>query len=377
MAARCGGERERGHVRALLADSERRRLQDAAGWERGLVAGWAAAVQGWGKAAPFACLQLQKKVKKSRASEAVNNNCLICLDMMQTAEKSLVLETKPAKEQSKPNSKFSTCTTEETVSEKEEVPVHSSEAICGPITDGIKREICNGKFHSPQAFQGEKKSLPIKEFSIWHLETLKHKDRKSNEPSVPDTDNAESLLKPSLVLPPVKDATPKNNPDASLKKNKAVFSQTKMLYGTSEETSSEGHESQTEQRREKEIDVVSTTVKEKMKMNESSFVPSLPKASFLQGDPELLHWHCALLPDKKTATTSNSVTLKKNCNLASMQYTKQETVRSPFTSNIRSRNPEAKQGSESKIQELSLLSGLLPSLTVSHVTLTALSSKLT
>uniref|UniRef100_A0A7M4FUD9 Uncharacterized protein n=1 Tax=Crocodylus porosus TaxID=8502 RepID=A0A7M4FUD9_CROPO len=281
-------------------------------------------VQGWGKAAPFACLQVQKKVKKSRASEAVNNNCLICSDMI----------------------KFSTY--------------------------GVKREVCNGKFHSPQAFQGEKKSLPIKEFSIWHLETLKHKDRKSYEPSVPNTDNAESLSKPSLVLPPVRDAAPKNNPDASLKKNKAVFSQTKMLYGTSEETASDSHESQTEQKGETGIDVVSTTVKEKMKMNESSYVPSLPKASFLQGDPEPLHWHCALLPDKKTAITSNSVTLKKNCNLASMQflqtkglqYTKQEAIRSPFTSNIRSRNPEAKQGSESKIQELSLLSGLLPSLTV-------------
>uniref|UniRef100_A0A7M4EDU0 Uncharacterized protein n=1 Tax=Crocodylus porosus TaxID=8502 RepID=A0A7M4EDU0_CROPO len=291
-------------------------------------------VQGWGKAAPFACLQVQKKVKKSRASEAVNNNCLICSDM---------------------------------------------------ITYGVKREVCNGKFHSPQAFQGEKKSLPIKEFSIWHLETLKHKDRKSYEPSVPNTDNAESLSKPSLVLPPVRDAAPKNNPDASLKKNKAVFSQTKMLYGTSEETASDSHESQTEQKGETGIDVVSTTVKEKMKMNESSYVPSLPKASFLQGDPEPLHWHCALLPDKKTAITSNSVTLKKNCNLASMQflqtkglqYTKQEAIRSPFTSNIRSRNPEAKQGSESKIQELSLLSGLLPSLTVSHVALTPLSSKLT
>ncbi|XP_019390987.1 PREDICTED: uncharacterized protein C16orf46 homolog [Crocodylus porosus] len=352
---------------------------------RGLGAGWVAAVQGWGKAAPFACLQVQKKVKKSRASEAVNNNCLICSDMMQTAEKSLVLETKPAKEQSKPNSKFSTCTTEETASEKEEVPVHPSEAICCSTTDGVKREVCNGKFHSPQAFQGEKKSLPIKEFSIWHLETLKHKDRKSYEPSVPNTDNAESLSKPSLVLPPVRDAAPKNNPDASLKKNKAVFSQTKMLYGTSEETASDSHESQTEQKGETGIDVVSTTVKEKMKMNESSYVPSLPKASFLQGDPEPLHWHCALLPDKKTAITSNSVTLKKNCNLASMQflqtkglqYTKQEAIRSPFTSNIRSRNPEAKQGSESKIQELSLLSGLLPSLTVSHVALTPLSSKLT
>uniref|UniRef100_A0A8C3RT93 Uncharacterized protein n=1 Tax=Chelydra serpentina TaxID=8475 RepID=A0A8C3RT93_CHESE len=298
-------------------------------------------VQGWGKAAPFACLQLQKQAKKSRANETVNS-CLFCLDM-------------------------STCAINDT------------------------RESCNGKLCSIQTFQGEKKSLPVKEYSIWHPEALKSKAVKTPEPTMPAPDSSESSnLKSLLVLPPVKDATPKDSADPSFKKSKAAISQAnqKTLNATSAETASGSKGTKTiEQKGEKETDcIIHDTVKEKQIHEPLSFVPRLSKASFLQGGPEQLHWPCALWPDRKIITTSSSVSLRKNSHLANMQFlhtkgiqnTKHDEIRGPFTNSIKNRSlSEAKQGNESKIQAVQLLPGLFPSITVSHVAITAMSSRLT
>ncbi|KAM7146918.1 uncharacterized protein C16orf46 homolog isoform 1-T2 [Macrochelys suwanniensis] len=381
--------RERNHVYTLLDISENV-FEDERSLEYVIRTGWEEAVQGWGKAAPFACLQLQKQAKKSRANETVNS-CLFCLDMRQTNDKSVSQETKTTRDQSKSDCKLSTCAINDTVSEKKEVAVHSSESSNCSTTDGTKRESCNGKLCSIQTFQGEKKSLPVKEYSIWHPEALKSKAVKTPEPTMPAPDSSESSnLKSLLVLPPVKDATPKDSADPSFKKSKAAISQAnqKMLNATSAETASGSKGIKTiEQKGEKETDcIIHDTVKEKQIHEPLSFVPRLSKASFLQGGPEQLHWPCALWPDRKIITTSSSVSLRKNSHLANMQFlhtkgiqnTKHDEIRGPFTNSIKNRSlSEAKQGNESKIQAVQLLPGLFPSITVSHVAITAMSSRLT
>uniref|UniRef100_A0A8C0QRE6 Chromosome 16 open reading frame 46 n=1 Tax=Chelonoidis abingdonii TaxID=106734 RepID=A0A8C0QRE6_CHEAB len=358
--------RERNHVYTLLDISENVFEQDERSLEYVIRTGWEEAVQGWGKAAPFACLQLQKQAKKSRANETINN-CLFCLDMRQNNDKSASQETKSTRDQSKSDCKLSTY--------------------------GTKRESCNGTLCSTQ---GEKKSLPVKEYSIWqpekmkNPEALKSKAVKIPEPTMPAPDSSESSnLKSLLVLPPVKNATPKDSADLSFKKSIAAISQAnqKTFNTTSDETASGSKGTKTvEQKAGKETDcIIYDTVKEKQIHEPSSFVSRLPKA-FLQGGPEQLHWPCALWPDRRITTTSHFVSLRKNSHLANMQflhtkgiqYTKHDEIKGPFTNSIKNRSlSEAKQGNESKTQAVQLLPGLFPSLTVSHVAITTMSSRLT
>ncbi|XP_039358612.1 uncharacterized protein C16orf46 homolog isoform X1 [Mauremys reevesii] len=374
--------RERNHVYTLLDISENVFEQDERSLEYVIRTGWEEAVQGWGKAAPFACLQLQKQAKKSRANETINS-CLFCLDMRQNNDKSVSQETKTTRDQSKSDCKLSTCAIDDTISEKKAVPIHSNESSNCSTTDGTKRENFNGKLRSIQTFQGEKKSLPVKEYSVWQSEkmknpeTLKSKAVKTPEPTVRAPDSSESSnLKSLLVLPPVKDATPKDSAELSFKKSIAAISQAnqKMLNATSDETASVSKGTKTiEQKAGKETDcIIHDTLKEKQIHEPSSFVSRLPKA-FLQGGPEQLHWPCALWPDRKITTTSNSVSLRKNSHVANMQflhtkgiqYTKHDEIRGPFTNSIKNRSlSEAKQGNESNTQAVQLLPGLFPSLTV-------------
>uniref|UniRef100_A0A452HHP3 Uncharacterized protein n=1 Tax=Gopherus agassizii TaxID=38772 RepID=A0A452HHP3_9SAUR len=362
--------RERNRVYTLLDISENVFEQDERSLEYVIRTGWEEAVQGWGKAAPFACLQLQKQAKKSRANETINS-CLFCLDMRQNNDKSASQETKITRDQSKSDCKLST------------FPVHSSESSNCSTTDGTKRE-------------SEKKSLPVKEYSIWqpekmkNPEALKNKAVKTPEPTMPAPDSSESSnLKSWLVLPPVKDATPKDSADLSFKKSIAAISQAnqKTLNATSDETASGSKGTKTiEQKVGKETDrIIHDTVKEKQIHEPSSFISRLPKA-FLQGGPEQLRWPCALWPNRKITTTSNFVSLRKNSHLANMQFlhtkgiqcTKHDEIRGSFTNSIKNRSlSEAKQGNESKTQAVQLLPGLFPSLTVSHVAITTMSSRLT
>uniref|UniRef100_A0A8C8RB35 Chromosome 16 open reading frame 46 n=1 Tax=Pelusios castaneus TaxID=367368 RepID=A0A8C8RB35_9SAUR len=384
--------RERNQVYTLLNISENVFEQDERSLEYVIRTGWEEAVQGWGKAAPLACLQFQKQAKKSRASETVNS-CLFCLGMRQTNDKSVSQETKIARDQSKLECKFGTC--DETVSEKREVPVHSSESSACSATDGTKRENCNGKLRSLQTCQGEKKSLPLKEYSIWHpekvknLEALNGKAVKTPEPTMPTPDSSESgNLKSLLVLPPVKDATPKDSGDPSLKKSKAVISQAnqKMPSSTSAGSASNSEGTKTiEQKGDKETDcIIREPGKEKKNHEPSPFIPRLPKASFLPGGPEQIHW--ALWPDRKIASTSNTLSLRKNSHLATMEFLhtkgircrKHDELRGPFTNSFKTRSlSEAKQGNDSNTKAIQLLPGLFPSLTVSHAAIIALSSRLT
>ncbi|XP_039358616.1 uncharacterized protein C16orf46 homolog isoform X3 [Mauremys reevesii] len=303
--------------------------------------------------------------------------------MRQNNDKSVSQETKTTRDQSKSDCKLSTCAIDDTISEKKAVPIHSNESSNCSTTDGTKRENFNGKLRSIQTFQGEKKSLPVKEYSVWQSEkmknpeTLKSKAVKTPEPTVRAPDSSESSnLKSLLVLPPVKDATPKDSAELSFKKSIAAISQAnqKMLNATSDETASVSKGTKTiEQKAGKETDcIIHDTLKEKQIHEPSSFVSRLPKA-FLQGGPEQLHWPCALWPDRKITTTSNSVSLRKNSHVANMQflhtkgiqYTKHDEIRGPFTNSIKNRSlSEAKQGNESNTQAVQLLPGLFPSLTV-------------
>lgn len=56
-----------------------------------------------------------------------------------------------------------------------------------------------------------------------------------------------------------------------------------------------------------------------IEIHELSFISSHRKVSLLQ-DPEQLHWHYALTPDKSVATVSNPAALKKNSLCAESTY---------------------------------------------------------
>nr|XP_025040223.1 uncharacterized protein C16orf46 homolog isoform X3 [Pelodiscus sinensis] len=148
--------REKNQVYALLNISKNIFEQEERSLEYVIRTGWEEAVQGWGKAAPFACLQLQKQAKKSRTNETVNS-CLFCLDMRQNNDRSVSQETKSTRDQSKSDCKLST--------EKKEVPVHSSESSSCTTTVDSKREGCNGKLRSTETFQ-EPSSTKRKAISI-------------------------------------------------------------------------------------------------------------------------------------------------------------------------------------------------------------------
>uniref|UniRef100_A0A8C4K7K2 Uncharacterized protein n=1 Tax=Dromaius novaehollandiae TaxID=8790 RepID=A0A8C4K7K2_DRONO len=343
-------------------------------------------VQGWGETAPFACFQLQKQAKKSKANETVNN-CLFCSDMLQSLDKSLGQEVKTRRNQSKSDGKLS-----ESASEKEEISTRSSKSNCYPTADGIKTEVHHSKLHSVQTSQGEKKNLPIKEYCMWNLdvknpEAVRHKEIKHQGLNILGPNSSASLTSKSLLLfPPVKDATPNDTSDPSWRNKTTIISQ-KMLSGTSVEIASYNQDAKAvEQKSKKGTDVINDQVKEKIEIHElSSFVPSHTKVSLLQEDPEQSHWHYALAANKNIATVSNPIALRKNSHHAckqlphteGIQHTKHYDIQGSLTNNVRNRYVEVKQEKEAKIQDVPPLSGLLPSLTVSRVARATLPSRLT
>nr|XP_009681226.1 PREDICTED: uncharacterized protein LOC104149343 [Struthio camelus australis] len=347
-------------------------------------------VQGWGKTAPFARLQLQKQAKKSKANETVSS-CLFCSDMLQPIDKSLGQEVKTRRNQPKSDGKLGVDAIADSASE--EISIHSSKPNCYLKTDGVKTEIRHSKIHSVQTSRGEKKNLPIKEYCMWNLEDVKnpeavrHKEIKPQGLNMLDPDGSGSLAsKSSLLFPPVKDATPNDTSDFSCKNKKAVISQ-KMLNDTSVEIASYSQDAKVvEQKGKKGTDVINDKVKEKIEIHEPpSFAPSHTKVAVLQEDPEQSHWHCAPAANKNIATISNPTALKKNSHHAckqiphteGIQHTKHYDIQGSLTNNVRNRYAEVKQQKEAKMQEVPPLSGLLPSLMVSRVARTTLPSRLT
>ncbi|XP_035399550.1 uncharacterized protein C16orf46 homolog [Cygnus atratus] len=366
----CGGGGRRA-VRALLRLSDR----GAAPESRAPGCGWEEAVQGWGTADPLACFQLQKQIKKSKASET-SNNCLLCLDMLQATDKCSGQEVKTTRNQSKSESKLSV----EADTASEEISIYSSKSNCS-TTYGSKTEIRNKKVHSFRTCQGEKKNLPIKEYCMWNLEdvknpdAVKHKTIKPQALDVLDPNGCESLTsKSSQVLPPVKHATPKDTSDPSWKNKQAIIL-LNTLNGTSVEIASCSHDAKgTEQKGKKGADTMNDKMKEKGEIHEpSAFFSSHSEVSLLQEDPEQLSWDCALTSDRSIATIPNPIASKKNIHHACMQvphtkgiqYTKHD-IRGSLTYNARNRYAEVKEGNKSKMQAAPLLSGLLPSLKATH-----------
>lgn len=377
-------------------------------------------VQGWSKTAPFTYLQLQKRARRTRTSELVGG-CLYCLDMMQVPDKCLEQDPKTI-DQLKSDFKLSSCAATDSIPEKQEsllsscTPVNSS-----PATEDAKKESCYGKVYSPQPFSGDKKKIPIKEvqaslserkafllkesqlfqpekktvpireYNIMppskpkSLETLKGKDSKRQEHSVCNLVSSETSLKPSL--PPLKESTLKSSLDSSPKKSKTVLSQAreKTCCAVSETVSRTQVFKPNQHRFDKEIDLMSSAVKEPIKLHEiPSSASKLSRTSFFARNSDRYYWRCALLPNKKLPTMQPSwIALKRNNQLNSMhclhtkgdQGSKAHETREPCA---RSRSHSGSTlGNEPKTQGTPLLSGLFPSLTVSRVAMTELPSRLT
>ncbi|KAF7242711.1 hypothetical protein EYD10_10816 [Varanus komodoensis] len=365
-----------------------------------------AKVQSWSKAAPFAYLQLQKRARKTRTSESVGG-CLYCLDLMQVVDKGLEQDPKTI-DQLKSDCKFSTNVITDSVPEKQEL-YSNTNINTSSATDDTTNENCYGKTYSIQTsqiemkkltlkeaqaslseriffpmkdnllFQAEKKTVPIKEYNMLpsgkpqSIEILKYKDTKSHEPFVYDQVGSESTaVKPSLLLPPLKETAFKNSLDPPSKKSKTLITQAseKTFCPVSETMSCTQVFKIKEEKYKKRIDTMYDAVKEQIKMHEMScFVPRLPKTSFITRNSDQCYWHCALLPDRNIATMSNSIALRRHNHLNNMRFLHAKGMQVSKTSAmqdpcIRSRSHTGtKQGNESKTQEIPLLSGLFPSLT--------------
>ncbi|XP_042294736.1 uncharacterized protein C16orf46 homolog [Sceloporus undulatus] len=400
--------RERNAVDILLnisnsVDDEEERSFDCAN-----RTGWENAVEGWNKTPPFVYLQLQQRARKARTNES-SNGCLYCSELMQVIDKGLEQDPKTT-DQLKSNFKLSTYAATDSISGKQQTLLSSNTTTnASSAVDEPKKESHYGKVHSFQTSQEEKtktifkdvpsslserkffltkenpvchiekKAVPIKEYNILspeklkNIEVLKYKDRKSSEPSVCSLVSSEApAAKSSLVLPPVKDAAPKNSLDPSTKKSKTTLSQTgeKAFHAVSETVSCPQVFKAKEQRCEMGIDAMYNAVKEQIKMHEiDTLFPRRSKASFISRHLDQCYWHCALLPDRKVATMSNSIAMRRNSHPNSMhflhtkglQFSKASEIRHPF---IRSRSHTGmKQRHVSKPQEIPLVSGLFPSLT--------------
>ncbi|KAJ7311999.1 hypothetical protein JRQ81_006326 [Phrynocephalus forsythii] len=230
-------------------------------------------------------------------------------------------------------------------------------------------------------FPAEKKTVPIKEYSILppgqpkSLETLKCRDIRSHEPSSAcgpgASEAAAAAAKSSLVLPPVKDAAPKNSLDPSSRKRQTTVSQAseKALSDTTSYTRAFKAK---EPNWEKGSNTMYDALKEQIKMHEiASFVPRLAKTSFISRNLDQCYWHCSLFPDKKPGAMSHSIALRRHSHPNSVHFLHTKATTQVSKANgiqdhcIRSRSHTGnKQPRESKAPaEIPLLSGLFPSLT--------------
>ncbi|KAG8143968.1 hypothetical protein E2320_001099, partial [Naja naja] len=362
-------------------------------------------VQSWSKTAPFAYLQLQKRVRKTKTSEAVNR-CLYCLDLTQGVEP----EPKNIA-QVKSDFKLNPSAATGGPPEKQQTLLYSSSvttaaAATPPATDELKRETDYSKLHSIQMSQGEKKRMalreaqaslsekklfllkenllfpaekkpvPIKEYNILSpgkpqsLATVKTKEIRSHEPLLWNQPGTEITAKSSLVLPPLKDTALKHSLDNPAKKSKVVSSQAseKTFHAFAETDSCPQFLKPKQLKCEPTIDAMyDAVVKEQLKMHEiaSAFVPRLCKTSILSRHLDRGYWHCGFLPDRKSLTLSSSVQLRRHGHLHSSHSLHAKGSHASKANEIRSRsyNGGKQEGSQAKSQDIPLLSGLFPSLT--------------
>ncbi|KAL7978821.1 hypothetical protein Chor_013310, partial [Crotalus horridus] len=397
-------KRERNQIYTLLSISNSVKEEEERPWECLNGTGWEEAVQSWSKTAPFAYLQLQKRVRKTRTSESVNR-CLYCLDLMQGVEpepKNIV--------QVKFDFKLSPSAAAGSPPEKQQTVLYSNSVTtttttATSATDEPKKETDYSKLHSIQMSQGEKKrmslkeaqaslsekklflmkenllfpaekkTVPIKEYNILSpgkpqsLETVKTKEIRSHEPLLWNQPGTEITAKSSLVLPPLKDAALKHSLDNSPKKSKVVPSQAsdKNSHAYAETVSYPEFLKTKEVKREPRIDALYDAVKEQIKMHEiaSAFVPRLSKTSVTSRNLDRGYWHCGFLPYRKSLTLSSSVQLRRPGHLHSSHSLHAKGCHASKASEVRSRsyNGSKQEGSQAKSQDIPLLSGLFPSLT--------------
>ncbi|XP_072836990.2 uncharacterized protein C16orf46 homolog [Pogona vitticeps] len=401
--------RERNQIYTLLnisnsINEEEERVNPE--WVNGT--GWEDAVQGWSKTPSFAYLQVQKRARKTKASESASG-CLYCADLMQGIDKGLESHARTA-EQLKSDFRLTTYAATDSVAGKKQSLCPSAMANSSSIEDpkkcssqGDKKKMTLKEAQASlierrffvmkesSLFQADKKTVPIKEYSILppgkpkSLETLKCKDIKSQEqPSTSSQTTSEaSALKLPLVLPPLKDAAPKNGLDPSSRKRQTALSQASEKP-LSETTSHTQVFKTKEQNFEKGIHTMYDALKEQIQMHEiASFVPRLAKTSFHSRNLDQCYWHYTLFPDKKIGPMSNAIAGRRHSHPNSVhflhtkaaQISKANGIQDPC---VRSKSHTgAKQQKESKAHEIPLLSGLFPSLTVSRLAVTALPSRLT
>uniref|UniRef100_A0ACB8E9T2 Uncharacterized protein n=1 Tax=Sphaerodactylus townsendi TaxID=933632 RepID=A0ACB8E9T2_9SAUR len=403
--------RERNQIHILLNISKSSTEQEEKSLESVNGTGWEEAVQGWNKTAPFAYLQLQKRARKTRTSESVHG-CLYCLDLMQVIDKGL-----------EQDSKLSSEVTTSSVPEKQTVLYSNTALSTYPVVDDSKKDNCSSKLYSTQTSQGEKKRLsfkeaqvslsekktflmkesqllqaekkavPIREYSILPLgkpksvETLRCKDTKSHEPTIGHLGDSEATaVKSSLLLPPLKDTVFKCSLDPSSKKSKPVIFQAyeKATRALSETIYRTQIFKTKESKHEKGIPPTGDAFKESVKIHKrASFAPQCPKTSCISGTTDQCYWRCTLVPERKNSAMSNSVALRRKSHLSGVHFLHTKGARDSKADEnwdpcARSRSHTGpKPGNEPKTQEIPLLSGLFPSLTVSHVAITALPSRLT
>ncbi|XP_054856226.1 uncharacterized protein C16orf46 homolog [Eublepharis macularius] len=403
--------REKNQIYTLLSISNSAHEQEEKSLECVNGTGWEEAVQGWSKTAPFAHLQLQKRARKSRTSESVSG-CLYCLDLMHVVEKGL--EQDP---------KLIPSFTIDSSPEKQTLLCSNTTLSSYPGVNDWKKDSYSAKLYSihtsqgekkrlslketqaslsdkkiflmkeSQLFQAEKKMVPIREYSILppgkpkSLEPVKCKDTKTHEPIIGNLGDSEATaVKSSMFLPPLKDAALKNSLDPSPKKSKPVIFQAneKAPHAFLGTTSCTRVLKTKEPKYEREIDVTGDVLKGPTKIHErTSFALKFPKTSCISGTTDQGCWRCGFLSDRKITALSNSIAMRRKSHLSGMHFlhtkgargSKANENQDPCTRSRSHTGP--KQGTESNTQEIPLLSGLFPSLTVSRVAITALPSRLT
>ncbi|XP_030060368.1 uncharacterized protein C16orf46 homolog [Microcaecilia unicolor] len=383
-------ETGRNLVFSLLRISEKNSEEDENCMESVIGTGWEGAVQGWGRASPFACLQPPKKVRKARVGETVNN-CLLCLDMVQVTDKNLTLEPRTTAPQSKPAGRSPAAAAVSSAQEDASAPTEGLPAETSKNTSvlvGPRKETHINKL-STNASQGEQKQA--KEHSVWFQEkqkniispaSLAYREIKKglNLDSSVSSDNEESLLLNTFqILPPVGSVMSSDSSDTSLRKSKGVIQPQErglgraLMENPSSGTMIKKHEQPSERgNAERRTDLSSKEIK--VQEPTPGFASGIPRAPALR-ENEYFYWQCSFIPSKTGPTPSSAGIAKQNEHLA-MKLQQARTA--PKGQNMRLDEPkhhcsnnmrnEIKQRTKTKVEMNSLLSGpILPALTVTRV----------
>lgn len=330
-------------------------------------------VHGWGRTSPTACIWSRKKVRKGRVGEGTSggSNCLFCMSLSQGS-----LEARTLSEVEKSEAGA--------VAEVSSEKSWSAEKNLSSLTQGpnaVSRE--PNKLCFPTYFQGEKKSLQIKEF-IWCME----------EWALPETVNSKACRNPGgstdrglsisnpltsnalVVLPPLK-SFPQNSLDVLSKKSRNVFwpPEGKVLRVEKDEgvACTDGLKTDKTGKGEKRHLELASRLKVTKGL---PFPPSMTWPHLLSAESQMCCLHCSLLSQKSSLYAPSPTNLQ--C-LATLQALHKRGVQSCRT-RLKAKEPkpprathkhiltEAKQDNRPRVLVNKMFpKPLLPSLTVSRV----------